>query len=1123
MECQSCQTQNPDVNKFCRECGAKLSTACPQCAAEVHRSDRFCGNCGHKLSFPSASSPRELSFDEQLAKIQRYLPTGLTEKVLAQRDRIEGERRQVTVMFCDMAGFTPLSEILGPEEAYTAMDQVYEILIHKVNDYEGTVNEMTGDGIMALFGAPVALEDAPQRAIRSAYAIHREMARFSDKIKRNKKNIPQLKMRIGIHTGPVVVGTLGNDLRVEFKAVGDTVNMASRMESLAEPGSTYVTEQIFWLTEGLFRFEALGELAVKGKEDMVKTYRVIAPSTRRTRFDVSAERGLTPLAGRLWELDLLLDGFKRSKEGQGQAVSIVSEAGLGKSRLLYEFRKAVANENVTFLEGRCLSYSRGIVYHPLIDILKSIFNIREADDASEIQRKVNKGFRRFNVDEALTLPYIRELLSIGDSGIDETAMSLEERKNRVFEAFKKIFLKISETRPLIIAIEDLHWIDKSSNDLLSDLVGSIPGARIFVICTFRPHFMHNWSTKSYHSQVYLKRLTNQSSLEMVSHLLGTEEIEKELEDLILEKAEGIPFFIEEFIRSLKDLNILQKENGTYHLSKNIQKVTIPSTIQDVIMTRVDAQPESAKVILQTGSVVEREFGFELISRVLGLPEQELLRLLSVLKDAELLYERGIYPQSTYIFKHNLTREVVYESILKHNRKRLHEEIGNAVEEIYHDNIEAYYGVLAEHYINSENYEKGAKYSRLAERKAEKAGSLVDAIEYARKRINCLEKAPQSDEVQKEIIDARTVLGLYSIQIGYHADAKEAVAPIVGLAKAQGYKRRLSQIYTIIGTYNYLVEENFAEAFKNLEDALTISQELNDMVSTLFSNFWLAIVRSVNCEFEKAVSHIEKALEINLAARSLWGTSIIKSNLSYFIYFFQGRVDQSYQTSMEALQGANASGDIFSKAMASVCHGISCYGKGLFKEAVGHLSEGCDFCEKINLVIFHALAHFFLGEASFEMGEFEKPKEHYQTAARILEHNRIIPSWKNTNKLALARTKVITNEFGVDLEALVGLVHDNKAKIWDGWIRRCLAEILLNMDGQDVAEAEDWITKAIEADKDNGVQLNLGKNYALHAELLQRKGDSEAARKNMHKAIELFRNCGADGTLRNAEKKLASIS
>ena len=267
------------------------------------------------------------------------------------------------------------------------MDEVYEILIHRVHAYEGTVNEMTGDGVMALFGAPIALEDAPQRALRSAMSIHREMIRFNEKVKREKGDLPSIQMRIGIHTGPVVVGTLGNDLRVEFKAVGDTVNLAARMEQLAEPGTTYVTEDTFTLTEGYFRFEALGDKEIKGKEKSLKVYQVIAPSTRRTRFDVSAERGLTPFVGRQRELELLLDGYERSKEGRGQAISIISEAGIGKSRLLYEFRKAVTNEDVTFLEGRCLSYSRNIAYHPIVDVLRANFDIQDTDTDQVDQRK----------------------------------------------------------------------------------------------------------------------------------------------------------------------------------------------------------------------------------------------------------------------------------------------------------------------------------------------------------------------------------------------------------------------------------------------------------------------------------------------------------------------------------------------------------------------------------------------------------------------------------------------------------------------------------------------------------------------------------------------------------------
>jgi len=313
MKCPKCQFENLDGMNFCGKCGAKLEKICPQCDFSNPLQYEFCGACGHNLTLPSPElAPKDLSFDEKIDKIQRYLPKGLTEKILSQRDKIEGERKQVTVMFCDMEGFSTLVEKLGPEEAYEIMDKVYEILIHKVHDYEGTVNEMTGDGIMALYGAPIALEDAPQRAIRSSLAIHREIAKFTDVLGQKKNNIPPLKMRIGIHTGPVVVGTLGNDLRVEFKVVGDTVNLASRMEGLAEPGTTYVTKDTFRITEGLFRFEALGKREVKGKREALNIYRVITTSSMRTRFDVSAERGLTPFIGREREFELLLDGFERA-------------------------------------------------------------------------------------------------------------------------------------------------------------------------------------------------------------------------------------------------------------------------------------------------------------------------------------------------------------------------------------------------------------------------------------------------------------------------------------------------------------------------------------------------------------------------------------------------------------------------------------------------------------------------------------------------------------------------------------------------------------------------------------------------------------------------------------------
>jgi class 3 adenylate cyclase/tetratricopeptide (TPR) repeat protein len=1120
MKCPKCQTENPEGMKFCVECGKKLETICPKCGFGNSPIFKFCGECGYDLTHPSKPAPQDLSFDEKLAKIQRYLPKDLTQKILAQRDKIEGERKQVTVMFCDMEGFTSLTEKLGSEQMYSIMDQVYEILIHKVHDYEGTVNELTGDGIIALFGAPIALEDAPQRAIRSALAIHREINKFNDELKSEKK-MPPIKMRIGIHTGPVVVGTLGNDLRVEFKAVGDTVNLASRMEGLADPGTTYVTEDTFKLAEGFFRFEALGEKKVKGKEEPIRVYQVIAPSTRRTKFDVSAERGLTPFIGRERELELLLDGFERAKAGKGQAFSIISEAGVGKSRLLYEFRKAVANENVNFLEGKCLSYSRGVAYHPVIDILKSNFDIREGDQ--QIREKVKMGLKLIGVDEASTLPYLLELLSVKDSGIDQISMSPEAKKDRIIEALKRIVLKGSEIRPLIIAFEDLHWLDKSSEDVVRNNLESIPGARVLLIFTYRPEFVHTWGAKSYHNQLTLHRLSNRESLEMVTDILGTKEIEKTLEELILEKAEGVPFFIEEFIKSLRDLKIIERRDNAYRLMKDVHQVAIPSTIQDVIMARVDSLPERAKEVLQTGSVIEREFSYPLINRVTGLQEKELLSYLSILKDSELLYERGIYPQSNYIFKHALTREVVYDSILAKREKKLHEEIGNAIEELYRDNLSGHYEVLSEHYFLGENYLKSAEYSRLAGRKAEKTASLKDAIAHTKKRITSLERLPQTDDIQKQIIDARVVLGLYMTQVNYHVEAKEAIDPITDLAIKHNYKKRLSQIYTILGTYYCFVEDNYPEAFKAFEEALKISEEVRDVVSLALASYWFGIALGLNCEFERSTHYIQRTLDINVAAKNLWGISAIKSMLAIFSYSYNGKIDLQFRTTNESLRIAEESGDIYSKGLAYASHGASCFGKGLLEEAEKHLLKGVEFLERISYHGWNAVARIFLGETYFGIEDFLKSKEHYEKGRWLFDNNRLCPSWANLMKVGSARSKVMNKEKDVNLESLYAYSRNNKVKAAEGWIQRYIGEILLNIDDQHISEAEHWIQEAVKADKRNRTMFSLGKDYALYAGLFKRKRDRLKARENLGKAIEILKECGADGWVVKAEKELTTLS
>jgi len=588
MKCSKCDFENSAEAMFCGKCGSKIESLCPECKSPNPANHYFCNKCGQTLTAGQQSPepiPETLSDDDKLTKIQKYLPKGIAEKILAHKGRIDGERRQVTVMFCDLVGFTSMSEKLDPEEIYPIIDKVQEILIHKVHDYEGVVNKMIGDGIMALFGAPIALEDAPQRAIRSAFSIHLEITKYSETLKELQKDLPTLQMRIGIHTGPVVVGTIGNDLRVEFTAVGNTVNLASRMESLADPGTTFVSEETFKLAEGLFRFEHQGEKHIKGVSGPVSVYRPIVPRSRRTRFDVSTEKGLTQFVGRERELELLLDGFDRVKAGRGQAFSIVSEAGVGKSRFLYEFRKALANTDVTFIEGRCLSYSSGVAYHPIIDILRANFDILRDDDDSVIIQKVTKGLKILNMDESSTLPYLLELLSVKDIASDKTAISPRGKRDRIMSIYREIASKGSELRPLVLVFEDLHWVDESSEEVLKYVLEGIHGARVLLLFTYRPEFVHTWGGKSYHSQVNLNRLSNRESLTMVTNLLGTDQIESALEEFILEKTDGIPFFIEELLKSLKDLNIIERKDEVYRIAKDIQAVTIPATIEDVIMAR----------------------------------------------------------------------------------------------------------------------------------------------------------------------------------------------------------------------------------------------------------------------------------------------------------------------------------------------------------------------------------------------------------------------------------------------------------------------------------------------------------------------------------------------------------
>jgi tetratricopeptide (TPR) repeat protein len=801
----------------------------------------------------------------------------------------------------------------------------------------------------------------------------------------------------------------------------------------------------------------------------------------------------------------------------------MSEAGVGKSRLLYEFRKAVTNEDVTFLEGKCLSYSRGVAYHPVTDILKSNFDVLEGDGDEEIREKVKSGLKILGLDEASTLPYFLELLSVRDSGIDKIMMSPEGRKDQINEALKRIVLKGSEIRPLVMAFEDLHWADDSSEEVLKYVLESIPGARVLLIFTYRPDFVHTWGAKSYHNQLTLSRLSNRESVTMVFHLLDTEDIDRDLQELILEKTEGVPFFIEEFIRSLKDLKLVEKRDGKYMLAKEIQEVSIPTTIQDVIMARVDSLPDSAKKMLQIGSVIEREFGYDLINRVANVSEHDLLSNLSALKDSELLYERGIFPQTTYVFKHALTREVVYESILTAKRKMLHEEIGNAIEDLYKGNLYELYEVLTEHYGEADNYHKAAEYSKLAGKKAAKTASVNNAIVFARRTVDCLEKLPHSEELERSIVAARTALGLYYANLNDFFKAKESIDPVIDLAVKHGLKTRLARMYNILGMYRGMVQGEHEKGIEYLKQAIKISEEVSDLLAFTQGNFWSGCVLSQMCQFDHASQCFEKALGMSVAANSLWGISTTKSNWAYFVYWHQGNIAIAYETSREAVALAEESADIFSKTWAYLAYGSSCYGRGLLEEALEYLSKGADCCEKIDAFTVNSLIQMYLARIHAVNGEYEASAYCSRQALALAESVRLYPCYINHIRIALAMAKVRSNDKDVDLELLRNYAREIKTELNKGWSYRLLAEILLNIDTELIPEAETWINKAIESNRRNGMMFELAMAYGLYVELFKRKGDQSKAKEHLNKTIEIFKECGSDGWVKKYEEELASFA
>jgi class 3 adenylate cyclase/predicted ATPase len=691
-----------------------------------------------------------------------YTPPHLAERIRAEQAALEargstdGERKTITALFADLKGSTALIEGLDPEEARAIIDPALQLMMDAVHQYDGYVAQALGDGIFALFGAPLAHEDHPQRALYAALRMQEAMRRYADTLR--AKGYPPLLMRVGINTGEVVLRSIRkDDLHADYVPVGHSTNLAARMEQLANPGTIVVSAYTHRLTDGYFAFKDLGPTQIKGVEEALTIYEVLGVGPLRTRLQVSVRRGLTRFVGRQREMEQLQQALEQAKAGHGQIVGTMGEPGLGKSRLFYEF-KLLSVSGCLVLEAYSVSHGKATAYLPVIELLKSYFDIQAQDDERKRREKV--GGKVLMLDRSLedTLPYLFALLGIEEQPSPLQQMDPQIRRRRTFEALKKLLLRESLNQPLILIFEDLHWIDGETQGFLDTLSESVASAKLLLLTNYRPEYRHEWGQKTYYTQLRLAPLGRAEAEELLAFLLGNDVSLTPVKVLILEKTEGTPFFMEEMVQTLAEEGALLGDRGDYRLVLTPTALQLPPTVQGILAARIDRLAPDEKTLLQQLSVIGREFPLSLIRQVISQTEEELYRLLSSLQRKEFLYEQPAFPEVEYLFKHALTQEVAYNSVLIERRKVLHEQTAQALEVLYAVSLGEHYSDLAHHYTRSGNTQKAVEYLGLAGQQAVQRSANTEALNSLTTALELLKTLPDTPERAQQELTLQLALG-----------------------------------------------------------------------------------------------------------------------------------------------------------------------------------------------------------------------------------------------------------------------------------------------------------------------------------------------------------------------------
>jgi class 3 adenylate cyclase/tetratricopeptide (TPR) repeat protein len=837
MKCQKCQTDNPDTQKFCGECGAQLELECPQCGIANPPQYKFCGECGQNLSGEVEKKPAETEHKAPEA---------------------EGERKHVTVLFSDLSGYTSMSEKMDPEEVKELMNRIFGRITRVVHNYSGFIEKFAGDAVMAIFGVPRAHEDDPIRAIKAAREIHDLVAELSPAVE--KKIGQSLSMHSGINTGLVVTGEVNPD-KGTHGVSGDVLNLASRLSDKALPGEILIGQNIYHRAEGYFDVEDLEPIMVKGKAEPVQVYKILAqknkPVTTRRLSGLRSD-----LVGRKVELAELSEAVENLKADQGRIFSICGDAGMGKSRLIEEFKATLDLEEIQWIEGHAYAYAQNIPYFPLIDFINRVFHIEEGDPADIAKEKLEAGVEHLVDNPAEVVPYLGGLYALEYPEKEE--ISPEFWKSRLHEASQTLFSALAKKALTVFFLEDLHWADPSFVELLRQLLlyGRQPA---IVLCAYRPSFslfnsheMNNLGENFL--EIRLQDLSLSDAQDMLESLLETRDIPSDLKRLVQSKAEGNPFYLEELINSLIESEMLVRDNSHWKITRPIAETDISSSIHGLISGRLDRLETGAKRILQEASVIGRAFLYDILQKVTELQDRLALDL-NTLERQDLIRTRSFQPDLEYIFKHPLTQEVVYNGLLKKERQEIHEQIASVMEAVFQDRLSEFYETLAFHYARGRSITKAVHYLVKSGEKSLARYSVEEAHQYYQKAYDLLApKENKSDEDKNILID---ILNSWGYVFYYRGDVKyfiELYKVHLGLAESLNDSAKLGMFYVWFGIAIYMAGK-MKESYEYLCKALELGEESGDQKVVGYACTWLTWACAELCLFDEGIGYGKRAQKI----------------------------------------------------------------------------------------------------------------------------------------------------------------------------------------------------------------------------------------------------------------------